>query len=229
MEPCFVLALSGLPDAALAARLCRVLPAAEWQWIQRLHRPEDRLRSLCGRAALRILLAPRLGLPTTSIPLCTGPWGKPMLASPAGTPPDWHFNIAHSADQVLLAIGRQALGVDVEACPKQPDHALYRLVTGHAPQSTEQAQNPLDFCRQWVCREAILKACGMGLNAPMGALRLHPSESGWWRVSGLPAAEGLLVRQLWQSTAHCAALCLPDTASWQLQQHDGTSWFYTRI
>lgn len=228
MDTPLILALCGLPDASLTAQLRCVLPATEWQWIQRLQRPEDRLRSLCGRAALRILLAPRLGIPATDISLDTGPWGKPILASRDGTPPDWHFNIAHSKDQILVAIGRLALGVDVETCPKHVDHDLYRLVTGQAPDPA-QPPDALDFCRQWVCREAILKACGMGLSAPMDTLRLHPGPAGWWRVSGLAAANGLSVRLLWQSTAHCAALCLSDTSAWQVKRQRGADWFYTRI
>ncbi|MFT0531982.1 4'-phosphopantetheinyl transferase family protein [Castellaniella hirudinis] len=230
MNPPFVLALDGLPDTALAQRLRQALPAAEWQWVQRLRRPDDRLRSLCGRAALRLLLAPRLGMPPTEIPLSAGPWGKPLLAAAPHVPPGWHFNIAHSAGQVLVAIGRQPLGVDVEACPTRVDPALYQLTTGESGGPANLPPDPQVFCREWVCREAILKAHGTGLARPMDTLRLHPGPGGWQRVSGLPRANRLHVRLLWQSDAHCAALCLPVTeTAWRLEHYTMSSWFYTRI
>ncbi|MBB6084058.1 4'-phosphopantetheinyl transferase family protein [Castellaniella defragrans] len=244
----------GLPDAAGAARLRLDLPEDEWRRIARLRRADDRLRSLVGRALARRLLGRRLGLAPADVPLGAGPHGKPMLVAAA-----WHFNIAHSGDLVLVGVGPGPLGVDVEHCPDQVDAALWRLVTGGplpaashpaldppardhpAAGRSGAAPDPRAFCAQWVRREAILKACGLGLSVEPGALRLadaggsdapaepvKPGESrepgqsagpggpgetaGWTPVSGLPEAEGLWVRLLWSEPGHCAALCLPGGA-----------------
>jgi 4'-phosphopantetheinyl transferase len=129
MDETHIVALRGLPDPAQARVLRRLLPDAEWQWITRLRQPEDRLRSLTARALARHLLAQRLGRPPTDIALAADPRGKPGLAVPAG----WHFNLAHSGDHVLAAVGPQPLGVDVEACPRQVDGALFRFATGRDP------------------------------------------------------------------------------------------------
>ncbi|GAA0236622.1 hypothetical protein GCM10009125_26920 [Castellaniella daejeonensis] len=216
----------GLPDDDGAARLRRDLPEAEWRWIARLRRPDDRLRSLVGRALARRLLGRRLDLAPEDVSLSAGPRGKPMLAGgrpgePAG--PDagaraWHFNIAHSGDLVLVGVGPGPLGVDVEHCPERVDADLWRQVTGlplpaPAPGGSEAAPDPRAFCAQWVRREAVLKACGLGLAAEPGTLRLTGAgDEGWTPVSGRPEVEGLWVRLLWASPAHCAALCLPETA-----------------
>jgi len=234
MDETHVVALRGLPDPAQAAQLRRLLPDAEWQWITRLRQPEDRLRSLTARALVRQMLARRLGVPPADIALAAGPRGKPALADPAG----WHFNLAHSGDHVLAAVGVQALGVDVETCPRRVDAALFRFATGRDPDGAAPA-GPQDggrdgavpprrdtqaFCAEWVCREAALKACGLGLSVEPGCLRLQPAGEGWLRVAGLPAAESLHVRLLWQSPADCAALCLPAPAAWRLTRLDLSAW-----
>ncbi|MHA3904196.1 4'-phosphopantetheinyl transferase family protein [Castellaniella sp. WN] len=221
----------GLPDEAGAARLRRDLPEAERRWIDRLRRPDDRLRSLIGRALARRLLGRRLDLAPENVPLRAGPRGKPMLAggdpgeppSPGGGAPApgtthsaWHFNIAHSGDLVLVGVGPGPLGVDVEHCPDHVDADLWRLATGHplpAPGGPGIAPDPQAFCAQWVRREAILKTCGLGLAAGPGALRLAVAEAtGWEPVSGRPEVEGLWVRLLWAFPDHCAALCLRGAA-----------------
>jgi len=232
MDGTRIVALRGLPDPAQARLLRRLLPDAEWQWITRLRQPEDRLRSLTARALARHLLAQRLGRPPTDIALAADPRGKPGLAVPAG----WHFNLAHSGGHVLAAVGRQPLGVDVEACPGRADNALFRFATGRDPDGTgpgglqdgvppTRLPDAQAFCAEWVCREAVLKACGLGLSMEPGCLRLRATGDGWLRVAGLPAAEGLHVRLLWQSPADCAALCLPTPdPAWRLTRLDLSAW-----
>jgi len=232
MDGTCVVALRGLPDPAQARALRRLLPDAEWQWITRLRQPEDRLRSLTARALVRQMLARRLGVPPAGIALAADPRGKPGLAVPAG----WHFNLAHSGGHVLAAVGRQPLGVDVEACPRRVDNALFRFATGRDPDGAgpgglqdgvppARLPDAQAFCAEWVCREAALKARGLGLSVEPGGLRLRAAGDGWLRVAGLPAAEDLHVRLLWQSPTDCAALCLaaPDPA-WRLTRLDLSAW-----
>ncbi|GAA0772147.1 hypothetical protein GCM10009108_00760 [Castellaniella ginsengisoli] len=206
----------GLPDEAGAVRLRRDLPEAEWGRIARLRQPDDRLRSLVGRALARRLLGQRLGRAPAKVSLGAGPRGKPMLVETgphaSGMPPALHFNIAHSGDLVLVGVGPEPLGVDVEHCPDSVDAALWRLITGRPP-PPEAPPDPRALCAHWVRREAVLKACGLGLAAEPGTLRLADADAaGWSRVSGRPEVENLRVRLLWSSPDHCAALCLPDAA-----------------
>jgi len=236
MAETLVIASHGLPDAGQAQRLRLDLPAGEWQWITRLRQPDDRLRSLAGRALARRLLAGRLGLAPAEVPLAAGPNGKPGLARSPEIPPrspgddggppgsEWHFNIAHSGSMVLVAIGPQPLGVDVETCPAAVDAALLRLVTGE--DANEALRDPQAFCAEWACREAVLKACGLGLAAEPARLRLAADDGGWRRASGVPEAEGLRVRMLWQSPEHCAALCLAPNSrdAWKLLRLDLADW-----
>ncbi|MGB6006654.1 4'-phosphopantetheinyl transferase family protein [Castellaniella sp.] len=230
----WIVALRGLPDEEQAQRLRRDLPDAEWQWIARLRQPQDRLRSLLGRALARRLLASRMDLSPERVPLTTGLHGKPLLAAAPGTAPAWHFSIAHSGDQVLVAVGPHALGVDVETCPDSVDVALFRFATGREPDRSEVfraggSEAPtLDtqaFCAEWVCREAVLKACGQGLLIEPGRLRLQACGQGWQQVAGPPEVCGQHVRLLWTSPAHCAAVSLPAPRDdWRLTRLDLDAW-----
>lgn len=220
-DEAWVVASRGLPDADQQRALRFDLPPAEWQHIQRLHRPDDRLRSLTGRALARRLLARRLSTSPARVALTTGAQGKPMLRDPAAT---WHFNIAHSGDQVLVAVAPFPLGVDVECCPPhaEVDAGLWESVTGRRPQGPVHAPA---FCAEWVRREAVLKACGTGLALDPARLRLQHATGGWQAVDGIPQAVGLRVRLLWQSPAHCAALCLtPSLAAWRLAKVTLADW-----
>ena len=244
--PTHLILSRGLPGREEVERLRRDLPASEWHWITRLHRPDDRHRSLVGRALVRRLLAQRLGCTPAAVPLETGPQGKPRLAphtvqrlmnaeTPVADPRPWHFNVAHSGDQVLVGIGPHPLGVDVEHCPDVVDPALWRHVTGctgpAAPVLDQPAAlpDPEAFCADWVCREAVLKACGLGLSLEPGVLqRADPECTGWMPVSGRPEVQGLQVRLLWSNPDDCAALCLPDhataTGTWTLVTYALDDW-----
>lgn len=230
MNDILVFASHGLPDDGQARRLRADVPPAEWQWISRLRRPEDRWRSLTGRALARRLLAERLGLAPAAVPLVKGANDKPVLAAvgndPAAGPiAHWHFNIAHSGAEVLVAIGPNPLGVDVEQCPSTVDERLRQYVVGR--QAGEAGSSPQDFCAEWVCREAILKACGLGLALEPGRLQLAAADDAGWRAAGgAPAVEGWRVRLLWQSPDHCAALCLSaaDQTAWQLRRMNLDQW-----
>ncbi|WP_066454813.1 4'-phosphopantetheinyl transferase family protein [Castellaniella caeni] len=225
-----VVALHGLPDARQAQHLRCDLPDAEWRWITRLRQPHDQLRSLLGRALARRLLAQRLNLSPARVPLMAGPHGKPQLAATSGADPAWHFNVAHSGDQVLVAVGPYPMGVDVERCPDTVNAALWRYATGtpnrHQPEGSAESNvsGEQAFCAEWVRREATLKACGLGLLLEPGQLRFAPGP-GWQAVLAPTQVAGWHVRLLWDSAAHCAALCLPTpTASWCLTRCSLDAW-----
>lgn len=218
MNATLVVASHGLPDPAQARCLAQDLPAVEQQRLARLRQPEDRLRSLTARALLRRLLAQRLGTTAAQVPLSANSWGKPLLAGPA---PAWHFNAAHGGERVLVALGPQPVGVDVEDCAAEADAALWEMATG----TRREGASPQAFCADWVQREAVLKACGCGLSQPPDSVRLLAGRDGWRRVSDPARAAGLQVRLLWQSPEHCAALCLPDDApGWRLTHTTPAAW-----
>ncbi len=140
----------------------------------RFRRPEDRVRSIVSRTALRDLLARYVGAAPAALRFVAGPHGKPMLA-PGSTDSPPGFNVAHSGRVILLAFAACAVGIDVEQL--RPDVEIEELARRFfAPEevaavhATPGARRVEIFFRVWTRKEAFLKAHGAGLSAPLDTL-----------------------------------------------------------
>jgi 4'-phosphopantetheinyl transferase len=135
---------------------------------------DDRERFLLGRAGLRRLLGDWLGLAPQTVPLATGPRGKPFC--PAGPA----FNVSHSGDLILLAVHPcRPVGVDVERLrPALNWQAIARRMLTPAElariTSLREPERPQAFLTSWCRLEARLKARGDGL-AGLERLRCETS------------------------------------------------------
>lgn len=156
-----------LPITSLAPSLPDLggcLSPAEQARRDRFVRPEDQVRFAICRASLRHLLAAYTGGAPAAIAFELGERGKPFLA---GHPVE--FNLSHSGDWGVVAIGRRPLGVDVERM--KPIREFDLLVERYfSPDEQRQmaAFDPADriaaFYRAWSRKEAFMKATGEGLH-----------------------------------------------------------------
>lgn len=111
-------------------------------------------------------------------------------------------NLSHSGDLIAVAVARHAVGIDVEQLRgDEPDPALVtRVCTPAERQRLEQAppeERERIFLSQWVRREALGKALGIGLDLDLRprALTAFPRaggvrHGGWWRVHALVTPDG---------------------------------------
>ncbi len=122
--------------------------------------------TLC-RAALRTLLAQRLGCSAQEVRFGTSSLGKPFVLAEDSTQP-FYFNVSHSGEFGLIALSDEPVGVDVEKL--QPRINAKSLVSQVV--STEElrkwaqlaaAEHATQIIRLWVCKEAMLKAMGLGI------------------------------------------------------------------
>ncbi|MCY0899077.1 MAG: 4'-phosphopantetheinyl transferase superfamily protein [Firmicutes bacterium] len=82
----------------------------------------------------------------------------------------WHFNVSHSGDYVVVATGREPLGIDIEKRGPVSDGLLhdaltageYAYVTACHDEETRNAR----FFDVWVRKESYFKALGTGLTGP---------------------------------------------------------------
>jgi 4'-phosphopantetheinyl transferase len=141
----------------------------------RLRRDEDRARQKLGAVLLRVAAGSALGVPPAQVvvdrtcPRCTAPHGRPMLP---GT--GLHASITHSGDLVGLALTALApVGLDVERISDVDIEGLSRLVL----HPDEKAPDPDAFFTFWTRKEAVVKATGDGLGAPLAQVRVsEPAE-----------------------------------------------------
>lgn len=137
---------------------------------ERFRRERDARAFVFRRAFLRAILATQLGCRPGELVFAPGPFGKPLLAHPAGA---LAFSASSSGARVLVAVTEgQELGVDVErlaGLPTDPEE-LSRLaarVLGPRERAEFAALAPgprrRGFLRAWTRKEALLKALGIGL------------------------------------------------------------------
>ncbi len=127
--------------------------------------PDDRERYGRTHCALRVLLSDLLDVPPTDVPLAVGKSGKPFLA---GTAQQVTFNLSHSRNTALIAIGRNAeIGIDVEDDDGRTDYnelidTVFDGETAERLHREEPQRRRQLFLRGWTRKEAVAKALGSG-------------------------------------------------------------------
>jgi 4'-phosphopantetheinyl transferase len=151
---------SGLPDLVL-------LDDRERARAAKLRQRVDHDRYVASHAFLRRVLAGYVGAPADELQFAQGRHGKPVLSHPVGAP---EFSLSHSGSVALIAVsGTGAVGVDVEEARNDVDiPGLANSVLSEQERGVLRASDPALhralFYRAWVCKEAVLKACGAGLS-----------------------------------------------------------------
>lgn len=178
---------------------------------------KDRRRFVIARGTLRHLLGRQLNQRPEQINFCYGTYGKPAVS--LGTKPqqslshtltgegcDFHFNLSHSGGIALCALGyERRVGVDIEQVKtiQRLDGMMKRTLVASEQQQVEAesvAAQSRAFLQRWTCKEAYLKAIGLGLTQSMQTVevQIEPPEllsvpencSAGWRLHlmDLPAA-----------------------------------------
>lgn len=136
----------------------------------------DQQRFILARGTLRVLLAEYLKQDPDRISFRYGAHGKPALVEEENRPADLRFNLSHSGDHCLcaVALGRE-VGVDVEvvrsdiACLDLAERFFTRREYDELRQEPEENRHAR-FFRYWTCKEAYLKARGIGISSGLARL-----------------------------------------------------------
>ncbi len=87
------------------------------------------------------------------------------------------FNISHSGDRVILAVGGNMTGADIERI--DPSHTDIAASVYTARELAWLAEEPLlRFFRLWVWKESVMKAAGLGMNLEPASFDVMPFVSG---------------------------------------------------
>jgi 4'-phosphopantetheinyl transferase len=157
------------------------LSADERERAVRFRFQRDSRRFIAARASLRQLLAIYAQTQPSQVRFRYSPYGKPALSYPET---DLRFNVSHSDDRALIAVthGRE-VGVDIEKV--RGDVGIDELANRFfSPIESEQlgalstSEKLAAFFRIWTCKEAFLKAQGMGLSLRLDSfdVEVHPSR-----------------------------------------------------
>jgi len=176
--------VSEIGDAALWSRYDALLSAAERTQQARLRFAKDQRRYLLTRALVRTVLSRYQAVRPQDWVFSAGPRGRPRISTPR-LEPALEFNIAHSADLVLLGVtSGRTLGVDAESLTmRDVDIAgLDRYFAAEESAALLSLPAPARrrrFFELWTLKESYIKARGMGLAIALDAFRFEfPGEHG---------------------------------------------------
>ena len=169
-------------DAAERERLYRLLSDDEKQRAARYHFDLHRNRFVVGRASIRRILADRAGCDARDLAFELNEFGKPSLALPeAARGIDFSASSSASLGAVAVADG-MALGFDVENL--RPDRIVDcdSIVRNQFSGAEHEwyRQQPKSrrwrvFFEFWTCKEAYLKALGVGLSGGLDSFSIDLS------------------------------------------------------
>ena len=202
------------PGYRICEALRRHLTAEELRRVEHLSRSELGRRWLVGRGALREILAAELDQPPASVRLHLGPHGRPGL-DPDAHRSDLDFNLSHSGELALVAVGRGLrVGVDVERPrpgrdPLRVANRYFSAAEVEAVQAVPETDRPLAFLRYWTAKEALAKGLGLGLQTPIGGLELAVQPGGTM-VPVREAKDWRLIELTELPRGYCGALAVDD-------------------
>jgi 4'-phosphopantetheinyl transferase len=153
-----------------------------------------RERYMFSHAFLRNVLSAFVGQETSRIALERLPGGKPVLVD-AARHALW-FNLSHCTTHVVVAVaGTPNVGVDIE-CVRDGLDSLGIAQRFFAPAELRRlntvAPEDIDdtFLRQWTCKEAFLKAVGVGLSYDLNRVIVGENGEDGMMLVEVPAEHG---------------------------------------
>jgi len=132
-----------------------------------IRNPRARRSFTESRLLLRTLLFRHTQIPPSEQRLAFGPHGKPRLEPCRG---GLNFNLSHCDGWAMVAFSAAEIGVDVEVVrPRASLPALTARYFSEAEQAYvhDSTDLPAAFFRVWTCKEALLKARGVGITVPL--------------------------------------------------------------
>ena len=160
------------------------LSDAEQRRLTAFVKARDRLRFAVSHSLMRAILGRYSGLDPADVNLCDDALGKPHAFDRGGSPSAWNFNLSHCEDRALVAVGRHRLvGVDIEREREDVDLAAIARRFFSPAERDDFDSRPLErrrawFYRQWVAKEAVLKAHGGGVSVAPESFGIVFEESG---------------------------------------------------
>ena len=162
-----------------------VLTAAERNRAGTFLRPQDALQFALSRAAVRRILGRYLDTEPGALEFARARGGKPRVIATGRSAPG--YNLTHSHELALCAVGPFELGIDVEWIRPAPMAAgiAAGIVSPEGPIRPDEiasAERDWLFFQTWTRTEAALKATGEGLSA------IDRRPAAWIRELSRPGA-----------------------------------------
>lgn len=153
----YALDIRGLPDPLESPALLHDISSSRRKKALEYVKEDDRKRCL-GAGILLARILPLYGESPERITY--GPVGKPKAENV-------NFNLSHSGDLVICAVGGKAVGCDIERTGKEPEGVAERFFHRSEVEYLQRfwgAERDRTFYRLWTLKESYIKMTGEGMN-----------------------------------------------------------------
>ena len=153
-------------------KLMLSLPATVREKVVRHKQPPDLQRTLLGEGLIRAMVRKFRGLPPDQVSIEVTDKGKPFLAGVD----DFHFNLSHSGDWVVIATSVHEVGIDVELIQTAKYEVAQRFFTSDECMALESligSEKNEYFYSLWTAKESYLKYLGKGLTRALSSFSVR--------------------------------------------------------
>lgn len=167
----------------------------------------SKLQTVAGELLARYSIGEYLEKPNQEIRLYFGEKGKPHIENLNNI----HFNISHSGQYIVCAVGKAELGIDVERVRQVNLRIAERFFSPSEItdlMSLPENERMQYFITLWTIKESFLKAIGRGLTQHLNSFTIIRNKESF-RLSGNEKAQkyGIETHQL--NDDHLMAICAP--------------------
>lgn len=177
------------PDLDFIKRRTPELPDFMQEGVRSFVFEMDQMRSLAAKLLVVEALAPKRPVTELLSNWKTGEYGCPYI------PGKTHFNLSHSGNVVIIAVGHRPLGIDVEQIRDVDFELLKNYMRTEEWEDIYRSDDPrARFFHYWTVKEALMKAEGMGFHLPLEEIALTGSgaviRGKQWHLQSLSIKDG---------------------------------------
>jgi len=152
--------------------LMKHLPDNVIQNLKRFRNQAALQRNILGEVLCRAILSTHENIPMKSVLTYRSEKGKPFYSDY----PQWHFNISHSAEWVVMAFSEAEIGIDIEKIKKINYQLANRFFSAEENENLNKLEEPEKlhyFFNLWTLKESYLKYLGRGLTKVLKSFTIH--------------------------------------------------------
>lgn len=184
----WLLAWEGSSQSALTDACLPLLDAAERRRFDRLRPPGARAQYAAAHSLLRVALSRYVNVPPREWAFRSSAWGKPEIVQPSAAR-GLRFSLSHT-DGLAACIVASGMDVGIDVEHKGDEGAILEAAEQFLS-STELAdcmrlppeRRAGRLYEIWTLKEALAKACGLGLQLPLPAVAFRRTPGGDLRVT----------------------------------------------
>lgn len=201
----YVLNIKEKLDEPTFTELCKYVSVEKKEKINRFLRYEDRLRALFADLIVRYLLSTEYHTKNEEIQFSYNDYGKPSIKNLSNV----QFNVSHSGEWVVCAIGDMEIGIDVEEVSKADFDIVKRFFSTEEAEAFSKVSEAMKkelFYELWTSKESYIKAVGKGLSIPLNSFSVL-NYSVMSTMENSEIAEGWTLKPLYLDEKYKLTVC----------------------